>query len=220
MKIHTFTFNPFSENTYLLIEGAEAIVVDPGMSDASEYKTFDSYLTENGLELTDCWLTHAHIDHVLGCHHVYEKYDLTPHLHPDDLITLSYSKRASDMYGVPYTESPTPILDWTHGKKMKVLNTEVEIRFAPGHAPGHVVFIFPEHRVLIGGDVLFQGSIGRTDLPGGDADELCKSIMNQCYSLPDDMIVYSGHGPKTTIGQEKKSNPFVNSAGSGFLQRK
>lgn len=220
MKIQTFTFNPFSVNTYLLYHGDKAVVIDPGMSSSVEQREFDDFVEEHNLKLTDCWLTHAHIDHVMGCDHVFRKYGHTPKLHPDDKVTLGYSKRAAEMYGVPYTESPDPDLVWKHGMQFHALGTKVEVRFTPGHAPGHVIFVFPEHDVVIGGDVLFAGSIGRTDLPGGDADTLAKSIETQCYTLPDKMKVYSGHGPATTIGEEKKSNPFVNEARSGLLQRK
>lgn len=220
MKIQTFTFNPFGENTYVLYEDGKAVVVDPGMSNSIEQQEFDDFIVREGLELTDCWLTHAHIDHVMGCDYVFRTYGHIPKLHPDDQSTLGYSKRAAEVYGVPYTESPTPDFIWKHGMQFHALGTKVEVRFTPGHAPGHVIFVFPEHDVVIGGDVLFAGSVGRTDLPGGDAGTLAMSIETQCYSLPDSMKVYSGHGPATSIGEEKRANPFVNADKSGLLQRK
>ena len=210
MKIKFFTFSPFQENTYVLYdETGDCAIVDPGCYDRRERAELTAFIAAEGLNPVALWNTHLHIDHIFGNAFVSEKWGLTPQCHAADLPTLAYSKQAASMYGVDYDESPTPETVIMEGTPVRFGKSELEVRFTPGHAPGHVVFIHHESKSVINGDVLFQGSIGRSDLPGGDMDTLLDSIRTQLYTLPDDYTVYCGHGPETTIGQEKMSNMFV-----------
>lgn len=210
MDIHCFTFNPFSENTYLLTtDSGDCAVVDPGMSSPQEWAQFEQHISANGLTVNRVLLTHAHIDHVLGCRGLYQRYGLKPECHRDSVAVLDMCPRVSEMYGVPYELSPDPEVFFEAGEKIVLGREELAIRYVPGHAPGHVVFIDEVEGRVIAGDTLFAGGIGRTDLPGGDHDLLLDRIASELYSLPDDYVVHPGHGPATTIGQEKASNPFV-----------
>lgn len=204
-----FTFNPFQENTSLVHNKQEAIIFDPGCSNQSELNEIISYLDQHSLQLKGIYLTHAHIDHVIGCYDLEQKYGLQTQLYKADENTLLAVKDYASLYGFNYVQ-PNYTTNLEPGKQ-SFLGEEVEIRFAPGHSAGHIVFIFHEDAMIIGGDVLFQGSIGRTDLPGGDFDTLIKSIKEQLYTLPDHYEVIAGHGPNTSIGHEKKYNPFTSS---------
>ena len=219
IELHTFTFNPFSEQTYLIDHGnGEATVVDPGMSHAAERETFANFCAERSLKPVQCVLTHAHLDHVLGAGWVYDTWGLKPRLHPLDRPTYEQAPRSAAVYGVPMDALPPLGADLTMDEPIHCGSAELEVRFTPGHAPGHVVFVHVPGQWVIGGDVLFQGSIGRTDLPGSHAPDLVTSIEEQLFTLPDGFEVWPGHGPSTTIGAEKAANPFVNAAGTGMLQ--
>ena len=219
-ELQTFTFNVFGEQTYLLEHGnGEATVFDPGMSNADERNSFENFVSERGLTIVNCLLTHAHLDHVLGTNWINEKYGVLPRLHNTDEQTWVQAPKSAELYGIPMDPLPNRGEDLgDQGSTIECGKFNLEIRLAPGHCLGHVVFVCHEHKFVIGGDVLFYGSIGRTDLPGGNADTLAKSITEQLYTLPDDYVVHPGHGRSTTIGQEKKSNPFVNSSGTGMIQ--
>lgn len=215
MKIHTFTFNPFSENTYAVeFNDGSALIVDPGMMGREEQQQLADFMSENSL--TPRWLinTHGHIDHILGNRYCADRWGLALHSHPLDLPTLQSGERVAAMYGLPYDVSPEPSAHLEHGQKLVTADAEWEIRFAPGHAPGHVVLVSHSQKLILGGDVLFKGSVGRVDLPGGDGPMLDRSIREQLYTLPDDYTVYPGHGEPTTIGWEKENNYFVNARGS------
>lgn len=218
VQIDQFTFGPFQENTYLLVvENGDCVIVDPGVSNREENQRLASYITEKGLNPVGVWLTHTHIDHVLGCAFVCETYDLTPIAHPLEMPVMEMAKRSSELYGIPYTPGPTPEYSLEEGQKLTLGDHSFEVRFAPGHCPGHVVFVHDYQRFVIGGDVLFHGSVGRVDLPGGDGPTLEKSIREKLYTLPDEFLVYPGHGPKTSIGFEKENNGFVSNTRSGLL---
>ena len=220
-ELHTFTFNVFGEQTYLLDHGnGDATVFDPGMSSKVERDGFDLFVKEKGLTIVNCLLTHAHLDHVMGTSWVAEKYGIYPRLHLTDEQTWVQAPKSAELYGIPMDTLPQRGEDLGgQGSIIKCGKFKLEIRLAPGHCLGHVVFVCHEYEFVIGGDVLFNGSIGRTDLPGGDADTLARSITEQLYTLPDNFEVHPGHGRSTTIGKEKSSNPFVNSAGTGMIQR-
>ena len=149
-----------------------------------------------------------------------DRHGLHPQLFPEDGPTYAMAPRAAEMYGVPMDPLPSlhpePLVE---DRTLTFGDLNLEVRHAPGHAPGHVVLIDHAARRVVGGDVLFRGSVGRTDLPGGDAETLAQSIERVLYTLPDDYTVWPGHGPETTIGEEKAGNPFVNAAGSGMMQR-
>lgn len=192
----------------------KAIVVDPGMSNRHEQELFSSFVEANGLSLQCIFLTHAHIDHVMGNQYVIDQYGLETFAHKDSVQVLDMATPAAKMYGIPF-ETPPPIDHFLDMESpFKVGDYELEMRFAPGHAPGHVVLIDHPGKQIVAGDVLFDGSVGRVDLPGGDGPLLAKSIVEQLYTLPDDYAVYCGHGGETTIGKEKRSNPFVSIHGT------
>ncbi|MGY6562731.1 MAG: MBL fold metallo-hydrolase [Luteibaculaceae bacterium] len=210
INIETFTFNPFQENTYILYNSTgQAIVVDPGCSNSAEQNELLNFIQSKKLTLVDCWLTHAHIDHVLGCYFISNTFGLSPKLHADDLFIYNNTKQIANMYGIPFNQGPEPVVAFSHGQQINALNTVFQVLHIPGHAPGHVGFYLENQEILISGDVLFKQSIGRTDLPGGSMDVLIQSIKTQLYTLPNQTLVHPGHGPTTTIGYEKQNNPFV-----------
>ena len=212
MTVASFTFNAFSENTYLLIDEAtrECAVVDPGCYEPAEQQQLQRYIETQGLHVALLLNTHAHIDHVLGNQFVLATWPGTPFLlHPLDLPTLRAVPTYAANYGFPAYQPAEPTGELQAGQPVRLGDTELEVRFAPGHAPGHVVFYHAPTATVIGGDVLFQGSIGRTDLPGGDHDTLLRSIATELLTLPDATVVHPGHGPATTVGAERRSNPFL-----------
>jgi hydroxyacylglutathione hydrolase len=210
VTIKNFSFNPFYENTYVLSdETGECVIIDPGCHISEEEEELKSYIETNNLKPVKLLNTHCHVDHVFGNQFVADAWKLGLEMHRDDLPVLESFPRVCEMYGFPATSQPEPAVFLEEGQQVKFGNTTLEILFTPGHSPGSVSFYNEKEKFLISGDVLFQGSIGRTDLPGGDFPTLEKSIREKLYVLPGDVKVYSGHGPHTTIGFEKKNNPFV-----------
>ena len=209
MNIKTFAFNQFQQNMSVLYDDTkECVIVDPGCYEKHEEEELAQFISDNGLKVVKLLNTHCHIDHVLGNKFVADTYNVDLYIHKDDIPTLKGVPTYAPMYGFPkYIEKDADhfIAD---GDVIEFGNTKLEVIFAPGHAPGHVVFYHRESKNLINGDVLFNGSIGRTDLPGGNHEQLIKSIRETIFLLDDDVVVYCGHGPTTTIGQEKASNPF------------
>ncbi len=209
LHIEKFTFNPFQENTYVIHnEEGECLIVDPGCFNQEEEAELTNYIANNKLKPKALINTHGHIDHVFGNRFVFDTYGLKPLIHRDDLIVLQSAEKVAEMYGLPFTPSPDPeILDQDYfdlgGERFKIL-------FVPGHSPGHIALYSSDSSILISGDVLFKRSIGRTDLPGGDMSTLYNSVRNVLFKLPDDTVVYAGHMEETTIGEEKKLNPFFN----------
>jgi hydroxyacylglutathione hydrolase len=211
LTIKSFTFGPFQENTYILHDASnECVIIDPGCYDSSEQQTLKKYILEKNLHPVLLLNTHCHIDHITGNRFVFDTYKLSPHIHKNDLPVLQSQERVCATYGLNYDPSPQPGKFIEEGDVISFGQTKLKVLFTPGHAPGHVVFYNEENKFVINGDVLFSGSIGRTDLPLGDFDTLERSIKTKLYTLPDETIVYCGHGPSTTIGKEKKTNPFVN----------
>lgn len=153
--------------------------------------------------------THCHLDHVFGNKFVYETWGLPLHLHPKEKPVLDFAPQSGAMWQLPFDNYEGPLVYLREEEKIKIGDDELEIRFAPGHSPGSVAFYHEAGGFIIGGDVLFNLSVGRTDLPGGDFDTLVNSIQTQFFTLPDETKVYSGHGPVTTVGFEKRNNPFV-----------
>ena len=209
LNVAKFTFNPFQENTYVVHNGSQAIVIDPGCGDASEERELEAFLSDNALEPVRLVLTHAHIDHILGNAWVHKRYGLLPELHAADVPLLKAGPRQASMYGVPMEPSPDPERYIEEGDVIKLGTDTLKVLFVPGHAPGHIALFCAAEHFVIAGDVLFMNSIGRTDLPGGDTDTLIRSIREQLFPLGDEVKVYCGHGPDTTIGHERKSNPFL-----------
>jgi glyoxylase-like metal-dependent hydrolase (beta-lactamase superfamily II) len=212
MKVVGFTFNAFSENTYLLIDEATraCAIVDPGCYTAAEQQVLRQYIAANSLQVKLLLNTHAHIDHVLGNYFVLTTWPGTPFLlHPLDLPTLHAVPTYATPYGFAEYQPAEPTGELAAGQPVRFGHTELEVRFTPGHSAGHVVFYHAPTAVLLGGDVLFKQSIGRTDLPGGHHATLLHSIETQLLTLPDTTTVYPGHGPATTIGAERRTNPFL-----------
>ncbi len=217
MKVAQFTFNSFAENTFVIWdETNQAVIIDPGMMDASEDTMLFDFIKDEGLKPVLVLNTHCHIDHILGNASTTQKYDIELWAHKNELAMLERAPAASLMWNVPYKESPLPNKFIEEGDKVIFGNSTLEILFVPGHSPGHIVFINHNEKLVIGGDVLFNGSVGRVDLPGSNVQDLVKSIQQKMYALPDEYVVYPGHGPETTIGREKKSNMFVRPDWSGL----
>ncbi|CAN5918649.1 MBL fold metallo-hydrolase [soil metagenome] len=211
ITIKTFPFNPFYENSYVLSdETGECIIIDPGCHNEEEEMELKSYIETNKLKPVKLLNTHCHIDHVFGNPFVAETWSLQLEIHPLDLVVLESYPKVCEMYGFPMLKhQPEVACILEEGKQVTFGNTTLDVFLTPGHSPGSVCFYNAKEKFVIGGDVLFQGSIGRSDLPGGDYETLLKSIREKLFQLPDDVTVYSGHGSPTKIGIEKKTNPFV-----------
>ena len=218
LTVHALTNNPFSENTYIVAApSGHCAIIDPGMYDTNERNKFLKILDDNKLKPVMLLNTHGHLDHVFSNRFCHEKFKLPLQAHALDLETLHQGPRSAAMYSVNLDESPDPEIQLEHDQIVSLDGHDLEVRFCPGHSPGHIVFISHDDKFIIGGDVLFEGSVGRVDLPGGKAADLEKSIREQLYTLPDEFKVYSGHGNPTTIGKEKRSNYFVYEGGSRLL---
>lgn len=210
-EVAQLTFNPFQENTYVVFDDTkDCVIIDPGCYERHEELELVEFIENNGLNPVRLLLTHSHIDHVLGNDFVCRQFALKPEVHESDLQTLLSVVNYAHVYGFEgYKPSPEPESFIAEGTTLEFGTTKLEVRFVPGHAPGHIVFINHEEKFVINGDCLFYGSIGRTDLPGGDHQTLLDSIRRELFSLPDDYKVYCGHGQPTTIGFEKQNNPFL-----------
>lgn len=209
MKIKVFTFNQFLENTYLLYdETGECVIIDPGCYASFEREQLDLFIQENNLKVVKLLNTHCHIDHVLGNLHVKEKYGVSLLIHKTDLATLESVKSYAPVYGFPKYHPADADVFLEDGDEVTFGKSKLKVLFVPGHSPGHIAFYNDEQKILIGGDVLFKDSIGRTDLPGGDFNTLIQSIHNKIFTLGDDVEVFPGHGPSTKVGVEKVTNPF------------
>lgn len=209
MEVWSFTFNPFAENTYVIWdETREAAVVDPGCYTPEERAELTDFIAEKKLDVKLLLNTHAHIDHVLGNAFIKKKFGVALWLHRLEAPVLKSAEVLAEVYGIPAFEPSTADYEITENEPIRFGNTALQVLFVPGHSPGHVAFYHRETGTLLAGDVLFNRSIGRTDLPGGDHTTLIESIRKKLYALPDATHVYPGHGPATTIGDEKLHNPF------------
>jgi hydroxyacylglutathione hydrolase len=210
LSVQPFTFNPVQENTYIVYNDAkECCIIDPGCYFASEEQQLVDFVESNGLTPLFLLNTHCHLDHIFGNRFIHKRYSLTLHLHKLEKQVLDLGPVSGQMWQLPFDNYDGELKYIAEGDTIKLGDEELEILFTPGHSPGHVCFYSKEHKFLIGGDVLFQGSVGRTDLPGGDFATLEESIKTKLYTLPEDVIVHPGHGDSTTIGEERKTNPFV-----------
>jgi hydroxyacylglutathione hydrolase len=218
LAVKSFTFSPVQENTYVLYnEKGSCCIIDPGCYFPKERDELKTGITETGLTPVLLLNTHCHLDHVFGNKFVHDTWGLPLHLHEKEKPVLDFAPQAGTMWQLPFDNYEGPLVYLKEGNLLTLPSSingegkgdELEIRFVPGHSPGSVAFYNKAGGFIIGGDVLFNGSIGRTDLPGGDYDTLVNSIHTQFFTLPDETKVYSGHGPVTTIGYEKRNNPFV-----------
>ncbi|MCR9288338.1 MAG: MBL fold metallo-hydrolase [Bacteroidetes bacterium] len=210
-SVVSFTFNAFQENTYLIYDDTkECVIIDPGCYDQAERDELALYIERNNLVPVRLINTHCHIDHVFGNKFVSEKYGLDLEIHKGELPVLEAVPKVSMFYGLPYPEpSPMPKKFIAEREVIEFGETKLETLFTPGHSPASISFFCKDDKYVIAGDVLFYQSIGRTDLPGGDFKTLLGSIVNQFYPLGDDVRVYPGHGPATTVGFERENNPFL-----------
>ncbi len=207
--IKKFTFSPFSENSYVISdETKEAVIIDPGCLSQTEKEELHAYIQANNLKPVALLQTHAHLDHVFGSAFVKRKYGVKMYLHTNDLPILADVEIRCKTWGISGYEPVEADASLDEGDVFKFGNTKLEVVFVPGHAPGHIAFINREEKYIMGGDCLFKGSIGRTDLPFCNTEDLMNSIRTKFFTLPDDFTVYSGHMEETTIGVEKRTNPF------------
>jgi glyoxylase-like metal-dependent hydrolase (beta-lactamase superfamily II) len=210
IKLECFTFNPFQENTYVLSnEKGEAIIIDPGCYFSAEQETLKNYILRAGLQPVQLLNTHCHLDHVFGNRWVAETYRLELFIHPNEEKMLELAPVSGLKYGLGFSNYKGPLHFLQPGETLRLGQDELQVLFAPGHSPGHVCFYCAAQHFIIGGDVLFRESIGRTDLPGGNHEQLLQSIREQLFSLPAETVVHPGHGMATTIGYEQKHNPFL-----------
>jgi len=208
LSIITFTLGTVMTNSYLVAdpETKEATVIDP----ADKGRMIVNEAEKRGWHIGNIWLTHAHFDHIAGAGGVADHLNPAPPvaLHPED-YPLWRMQGGAMLFGMRIDPGPEPTVDLKHGMSLRLGNNQFEVRHAPGHTRGHVIFYCAADKVAFCGDVIFQGSIGRTDLPGGDYDTLIQSIQEQILTLPDETRLLSGHGPETTVGQERRYNPFL-----------
>jgi glyoxylase-like metal-dependent hydrolase (beta-lactamase superfamily II) len=209
MNIQRFTFNAYQENTYVLYdETGECVIIDPGMYTGAEQNELVSFIKEKGLKPVLLLNTHCHIDHVFGNKFVFDQWGLKPQFNKGELYILQAVPGYAPQMGFSYELSPEPETFLGETGTVGFGNSELELIFAPGHSPAHLCFYAKNEGFLVGGDVLFYGSIGRTDLPGGNHEQLLTSIREKLFTLPADCKVYPGHGGPTSIGFEKENNPF------------
>lgn len=208
-KVERFVFSPFQENTYVVHEGSEAIIIDPGCFDQSEKDELTKFIRDNNLSPNRLINTHCHLDHVFGNRYVSEQYNIPLEIPPDEEPILQAVDSFASAFGVSPPDSPNAGRYIHEGEQLQVGGTLLDIILTPGHSPGHISLYSKEGGFIISADVLFQGGIGRTDLPGGDFDQLISTIKEKLFPLGDDVTVYPGHGPETSIGREKAMNPFL-----------
>ena len=211
IQIKAFTFNAFSENTYVVFDdNKETIIFDPGCYTINERKMLKKFIDDNKLIVKRLINTHCHLDHIFGNTFISETYNVKLECHRLEIPILQQAHIAGDMYGVPVPPQPTPSVFLEDNDIVEVGKIKLKAILAPGHSPGSLCFYNEDEKFLIGGDVLFYGSIGRSDLPGGNHNQLINSILTRLMTLPEDVKVYSGHGPSTLIGFEKYNNSFLN----------
>ncbi len=209
--IRKFVFNSFAENTYLIWDSLtlDAAIIDPGCSSQNEKDLLIDFIELNGIKLRFLLNTHCHIDHILGNRFIYEKFQTEFYAPEKDLFLLDLMKEVAVSYGIEYEESPLPDFYIEEKLDLKVGNSQLKFIFTPGHTPGEFAFYLPGEKICFTGDVLFQESIGRTDLWGGNYEQLIESIKTRLLMLPDEVVIYPGHGAPSTIGKEKEITPFL-----------
>jgi glyoxylase-like metal-dependent hydrolase (beta-lactamase superfamily II) len=210
LKIKSFVFSPIQENTYLLYnEFNNCIVIDPGCYFDAEKEQLTQFIKELGLKPVMLLNTHCHLDHIFGNKYIADTYGLVAQIHPNEKAVLEYAPVSALMYDLPFDVYTGEFIYLKEGDTIKLDKDELTVIEAPGHSPGHICFYSAAQHFLIGGDVLFNRSIGRTDLPGGNHQQLINNIKEKLFVLPEETIVFSGHGATTTIGEEKRENPYL-----------
>lgn len=210
LTIKTFQFNDFGVNTYVLAnDNNECVIIDPGCYSKAEQKSFDDFLETSKYKVEKLLITHCHIDHILGIAHLEDKFGVGAWIHPAGKEFLRASVGYASVFGFELERVISPAGFVNEGEQIILGNDKIDVLYTPGHAEGSVCYVIHEQKTVFSGDVLFQGSIGRTDLPTGDYDLLLKSITEKLLTMEDDYTVYCGHGPTTNIGYEKKNNPYL-----------
>lgn len=210
LQVKRFILNPFQENTYIIYDQTgEAIIIDPGCYTKSDFDEVKWFIDSINLKVKSLYLTHGHIDHILGIDMLKNEYKVQCIAHADDIPLIETSPKHGLMFGLSLEKAPTIDGFIKDGDKIVLGNSTIEVIHTPGHSLGGVCFYLPEERKLITGDTLFNGSIGRTDLPGGNYETLIKSILSRIIPLGDKITIYPGHGDDSTIGFEKNNNPFL-----------
>ena len=210
LTVKSFVFNPIQENTYVLYNEKDACcIIDPGCYFGQERKQLEDFFDTAGLYPKILLNTHCHLDHVFGNKFIHDRYGLDLHIHEREKIVLDFAAEAGLRWNMPFENYRGPLHYLKAGDLVQLGDDTLEVRFTPGHSPGHICFYCREQQFIISGDVLFRLGIGRTDLPGGDHQTLLSIIREQLFSLPDEVVVYPGHGEPTTIGFEKSNNPFL-----------
>jgi len=211
MKVKIFVVNPFEMNCYLYYneKSKEGIIIDPGASDDSEKKLITGFLKENGVNLKHIINTHGHIDHILGNKWAKDTFQVPVMMHKKDLEFLQRGKEQAAQFGLSFPELPQPDVFLEENDIVEFDDCSLKVLHTPGHSPGGICLVDERERIIFAGDTIFRNSIGRTDLQGGDIDELLASINNKLFKYNDDYTIYPGHYEPTTIGEEKESNPFL-----------
>lgn len=211
LKIKLFTFNMFSENTIIIWddESRDAAIVDPGTSSSTEENELLSFISSKDLRIKYLINTHCHIDHILGCSFVKEKFNPVYYAPELDLPLLDNAQQQAQMFDLDIDQPPIPDKLITEQTEIMIGESKLQFLFTPGHTPGEFCIYIGEEKICVTGDVLFKESIGRTDLWGGNYETLLNSIHEKLFLLPDDVVIYPGHGELSTIGYEKQNNPFL-----------
>lgn len=213
LKLQSFVFNPFQENTYIIHnDKKQCWIVDPGMYNSNELSHFTNFISQNQLVPQAIINTHTHLDHIFGVSGLMELYNIPFGIHEKDNPVLNNAAGSAAIFGFEFNNIPKPTFYINENTSFQLGDDEVTVLFVPGHSPGSIAFYAKNYNWVISGDTLFQGSIGRTDLPGGNHAELIESIKSQLFTLPANTVVLSGHGPSTSIEDEIKYNPFLNNA--------
>jgi len=211
VKIKVFTFNTFSENTIILWdeESNETAIIDPGTSSTDEENELSNFISSKNLNIKYLINTHCHIDHILGCKFIKEKYNPVYYAPEKDIPLLEHAQQQAQMFDIILDEPPKPDLLIDEATDISLGNSNLKFLFTPGHTPGEYCIYLEKEKICITGDVLFNESIGRTDLWGGNYNTLIDSIEKKLLTLPDEVVIYPGHGETSAIGYEKQNNPFL-----------
>jgi hydroxyacylglutathione hydrolase len=210
LTVTSFVFSPVQENTYVVHnEAGDCIIVDPGCYFGNERNELKEFIQNGQLAPKYLLNTHCHLDHVFGNKFIHDTYGLTLHLHEKEKPLLDYAPTSGLSWGLPFDNYRGDLIFLREEEVIRLGDDELQVLFTPGHSPGHVSFWCQAQHFVLSGDVLFRQSIGRTDLPGGSFDTLIQSIREKLFVLPDETVVYPGHGPETTVGAEKEDNPFL-----------